>query len=158
MNDAGSVNTNSPEYKNGFIVGVIATVGLGKIFAAEGAAETAPTEPYSRASYSVNSRSTAAQEARAAGEGQPCPACGKMQSSGTDTAPWAQHEPPLSEFHYEFGGAEMTSAQKKAYSNSSKAYNKSKCARCQRVEGAKQRQYTKKKNDDNKPDSIFPWF
>jgi RHS repeat-associated protein len=105
-------------------------------------------EPYSRGDYKVDSQSDAAKDARASGEGQPCPDCGQPQVSGTQTAPWAEHDPPLSEVHYEHGGARMTPAQKKTYANSKKAYNGSKCASCQRRQGAAQAQYTKKKNKE----------
>lgn len=58
--------------------------------------------------------SQAAQELRAANEGQPCPACGTSQISGTASAPSPQHDPPLVRHYYENGGAQMTDVQRGA--------------------------------------------
>lgn len=138
-------NSNSWSYVAGEVVGTIATAGIGAAAKEIGAADTAAVPPYSRELYQVNSRSAAATEARAASENTPCPKCGDTMISGTESAPWAQHDPPLSRFHYEDGGAEMTPEEKKAYANSAKAYDESNCAKCQRKEG-ENATYTRKKN------------
>lgn len=96
---------------------------------------------YSRKSYRYNSSNPAAKAARQAAEGKPCPKCGETMVSGTKTAPQAQHEPSLSEVHYDHGGADMSSAEKKAYSNSPESLDGANCAQCQSREGAQQRQY-----------------
>jgi RHS repeat-associated protein len=106
------------------------------------------TSRYSRSDYKVRSSSQAATNARAVGQGQPCSGCGTTMQSGTPNAPWAQHEPPLSEFHYEHGGASMSAAEKKTYANSPEAYNGSNCAMCQRSEGRTQRDYVRRMNDE----------
>src|SRR5262249_50842939 len=53
-------------------------------------------EPYNRKEqYGDTSSSQAAKDARGAGEGQPCPKCGKTQESGGPHAPQAEHSPTL---------------------------------------------------------------
>ncbi|MBP1473704.1 RHS repeat-associated core domain-containing protein [Frateuria sp. MAH-13] len=98
-------------------------------------------ERYSRKGCRYNSNNPAAKAARQAAEGQPCPKCGETMVSGTRTSPQAQHEPPLSEVNYEHGGAGMSSAEKKAYSNNPESLDGANCAQCQSREGAQQRQY-----------------
>lgn len=102
-------------------------------------------ERYDRRSYRYRSGNPNARAARQSAEGQPCPTCGQTMVAGTATAPQAQHSPSLSEFHYEHGGAEMSPAERKAYSNSAAALDGSNCATCQRKEGAAQKQYVRKK-------------
>lgn len=102
------------------------------------AAEPTPVEPYNRSAHYGNpSTSAAAQDARAAGEGQPCPRCGETMQSGTRHAPTAEHQPTL-KGHYYSEGHTMTPAERKAYARSSESLSGSMCKRCQSVQGAEE--------------------
>ena len=57
-------------------------------------------------------------------------------AKGTPHAPQAQHEPPLVEFHYEWGGFAMSEAERKAYGTSGASSKGANCAVFQRREGA----------------------
>ncbi|MBQ9259260.1 MAG: MafB family polymorphic toxin [Neisseriaceae bacterium] len=108
-------------------------------------------EPYNRQKHYGGSQtnSSAAQAARQAGEGKPCPTCGQTQVSGTSTAPSPQHEPPLVKHYYEHGGSQMTPAQRKEYAKN-EGINGTQCLTCQRKEGGKLSQYAKNKKKGNK--------
>ena len=108
-------------------------------------------EPYNRQKHYGGSQtnSSAAQEARKAGEGQPCPTCGKTQISGTSTAPSPQHEPPLVKHYYEYGGSNMTTAERKAYAQN-EGIKGTQCLTCQRKEGGRLSKYAKDKKKGNK--------
>ena len=104
-----------------------------------------PAEPYNRQKHYGGSQtdSPVAQAARKAGEGKPCPTCGKLQISGTDTAPSPQHQPPLVVQYYEHGGHKMTSEEGSQYARE-KGIKGSQCLTCQRREGAEMSRYSKK--------------
>jgi RHS repeat-associated protein len=112
----------------------------GETEAAVGAARAGVEDPspaaYSRTEHYGNpSSSTAAQEIRAAGEGKPCPSCGETMTSGTKTAPTAEHQPTLKS-HYYSQGHKMTPAQRRAYARSPQSMNGSICKTCQSKQGA----------------------
>ena len=95
------------------------------------------TTRYSRQTHYGGSQtnSAAAKAARAAGEGQSCPTCGTMMRSGTPSAPSPQHEPPLSDHYYNYGGHTMTNAERRAYAQGP-GINGTQCLTCQHREGA----------------------
>jgi RHS repeat-associated protein len=97
-----------------------------------------PSVPYNRATHygGAQTNSPAGQAARTAGEGQPCPSCGKTQVSGTKTAPVPEHEPSLLEHYYDHGGHAMTDAARRQYARSAEAFNGTMCLTCQRSQGA----------------------
>jgi error-prone DNA polymerase len=106
----------------------------------------APIAPYDRSLYGGSqTTSQAAQDLRAANEGQPCPSCGTSQVSGTPSAPSPQHDPPLVKHYYENGGAQMTDAQRRSYGRSPEAFNGTQCLTCQRREGAALSRYSREK-------------
>ena len=123
----------------------ITIASLITLFAPQPAQEPAraPTVPYSRAQYGGSqTRSPAAQAARAAGEGQACPTCGEPQVSGTTTAPSPQHDPALVKHYYEGGGKNMTPQERAAYARSPESLNGTQCLTCQRREGAELSRYS----------------
>lgn len=111
----------------------------------KGNSSQAPTEKYNRQKHYGGSQTNSAtgKQARADGEGKPCPTCGEIQKSGTKTAPSPQHSPPLSEHYYEHGGHAMTSEERKNYAKN-EGINGTQCLTCQRKEGAIQSDYSKK--------------
>jgi RHS repeat-associated protein len=70
MDDAGSVNTNSSAYKNGFLTGVLGTAGLGEI-AASGRSEAAAAAPKTVVIDSAKYPESAAHAAAAQAAGKP---------------------------------------------------------------------------------------
>ena len=104
----------------------------------------APSERYNRNAHYGGSQtnSSAAKEARLAGEGQVCPTCGNTMVSGTKTAPSPQHEPTLVQHYYEHGGHLMTNEERRMYARS-KGINGSQCLICQKKEGAKMARYSR---------------
>jgi RHS repeat-associated protein len=70
MDDAGSVNTNSSAYKNGFLTGVLGTAGLGEI-AASGRLEAAAAAPKTIVIDSAKYPESAAHAAAAQAAGKP---------------------------------------------------------------------------------------
>jgi RHS repeat-associated protein len=107
-------------------------------------------ERYRRADYKYNSRGDAAKAAREAAEGKPCSKCGETMVSGTRSSPQAQHEPPLSQVHYERNGSQMSSTEKKDYANSEGAINGANCRTCQAREGSAQKQYVGEQERDRR--------
>ena len=91
-----------------------------------------------KATYGNPSTSAPARAAREAGEGQPCPGCGKTMEGGTNTSPQAQHSPSLSDHYNEHGGAEMTAAERREYARSTESIDGARCDTCQRTEGLEQ--------------------
>ena len=108
-----------------------------------GAKKAAPSVKYNRKLHYGGSQthSAEAKAARAAGEGEPCPACGQTQVSGTKTAPSPQHEPSLVEHYYEHGGHAMTDAERKAYA-AKEGIKGTQCTTCQKREGAAMAKYS----------------
>jgi len=104
---------------------------------------------YSRKLYGFASNSKLAKSIREAAAGKSCPKCGKEMVPGTKTAPQVQHEPSLSEVHYEHGGDKMSSTEKKAYANSEESVNGANCQECQRKEGGQQRAYVAEQEKAN---------
>lgn len=111
---------------------------------ADNAINQTPTERYNRQQHYGGSQtdSPAARAARQAGEGQPCPNCGQIQRSGTNTAPSPQHEPPLSQHYYDHGGHAMSREERIKHAQES--INGTQCLTCQRREGAKMSRYSRK--------------
>lgn len=102
-------------------------------------------DPYNRSEHYGGSQTDSpyAQGLREAGEGTPCPGCGAIQVSGTSAAPSPQHDPALVVHYYEHGGAQMTSAERRAYAQSPEAFDGTRCAHCQQVEGAAMSRYSR---------------
>ena len=102
-----------------------------------------PTERYNRQTHYGGSQTDGAkaQAARQAGEGKPCPTCGRIQISGTKTAPSPQHEPPLVKHYYEHGGHTMSNADRAKHAKES--IKGTQCLKCQRKEGAMMSRYSR---------------
>ena len=102
-----------------------------------------PTERYNRQTHYGGSQTDGAkaQAARQAGEGKPCPTCGRIQISGTKTAPSPQHEPPLVKHYYEHGGHTMSNADRAKHARES--IKGTQCLTCQRKEGAMMSRYSR---------------
>ena len=102
-----------------------------------------PTERYNRQTHYGGSQTDGAraQAARQAGEGKPCPTCGRIQISGTKTAPSPQHEPPLVKHYYEHGGHSMSNADRAKHARES--IKGTQCLTCQRKEGAMMSRYSR---------------
>ena len=102
-----------------------------------------PTERYNRQTHYGGSQTDGAkaQAARQAGEGKPCPTCGRIQISGTKTAPSPQHEPPLVKHYYEHGGHTMSNADRAKHAKES--IKGTQCLTCQRKEGAMMSRYSR---------------
>ncbi len=102
-----------------------------------------PTERYNRQTHYGGSQTDGAraQAARQAGEGKPCPTCGRIQIFGTKTAPSPQHEPPLVKHYYEHGGHSMSNADRAKHARES--IKGTQCLTCQRKEGAMMSRYSR---------------
>jgi hypothetical protein len=92
-------------------------------------------EPYNRKEqYGNTSSSQAAKDARAAGEGKPCPKCGKTQTSGGPNAPQAEHQPTLKK-HWFTKGNKMSPEARRAYARSKGSLKGTLCKTCQAQQG-----------------------
>ena len=103
-----------------------------------------PIERYNRQKHYGGSQTDtpATKAAKKANEGKPCPNCGQIQRSGTNTAPSPQHEPALSQHYYDHGGHAMSREDRIKHAQES--INGTQCLTCQRREGAKMSRYSKK--------------
>jgi RHS repeat-associated protein len=123
--------------------GVIAhgatTAVVGGVHLAQDANQSGGVEPYNRKEqYGNTSSSQAAKAARAAGEGQPCPKCGKTQTSGGPHAPQAEHSPTLKQ-HWFTQGRKMSPKARKDYAKSAKSLDGSNCRTCQAKQGGQEK-------------------
>ncbi|MBS2553446.1 hypothetical protein KGQ19_42000 [Catenulispora sp. NL8] len=102
-----------------------------------------PTQRYNRQAHygGAQTSSPAGQAARAAGEGEPCPVCGKTMETGTPTAPIPEHDPPLVIHYYLEGGAHLTKAERVAAAQTN--INGAVCKRCQNQQGAEMAKISK---------------
>ncbi|WP_194924900.1 RHS repeat-associated core domain-containing protein [Catenulispora pinisilvae] len=102
-----------------------------------------PTQRYNRQAHygGAQTNSPAGQAARAAGEGEPCPVCGKQMVSGTATRPIPEHDPPLIIHYYFEGGSQMTRDERVAAAQTN--INGSVCHSCQRAQGGEMAQISR---------------